>query len=1754
MTSQQPLISGAGGGGSSKSGVGASSSREDPNTLRTQSTAYVVDLLGEGEIAGLSDSVNPFKSVYLNQTPVQNPDGSFNFPGIVLDWRYGTLGQTYMPGATTDSPISLTVGQFWGGGGADGHTAQPWLGSIIETDADALRIIVSVPSLTTTDTAKGNLHGNSVDVRIEVRRTTGSDTAFHEYLHDQISGKCVSPYQRAYRVDLPKPGPWEIRVSRDTHEPTTLSSTNATFVAAVFKLLDEKFTYPYSAYIGLSLDAQAFNGQIPTRAYMVYGRKILIPTNYNPFTRIYSSDVWDGTFQYEWTDNPAWILYDLMTNARTGLGDLIPAAQVDKWSLYQIGRYCDGTNARPSNASNDYLATGKHGVPNGNYGFEPRFTFNGIINTRKSAYQVVQAVAAAMRGMTYWGAGVAFAVQDSPKDAVQLVAPANVVDGMFNYASSQLTDRHSVAIVDWTDPDNFYQPATEMVEHTEALLRYGYRETRVTAMGTTSRSQARRLGRWLLDTEFSETGTVTYQCGLDHMTVRPGQIVSIADPAVQGVRHGGRLKLLPDIMIGINNLISKPSFGSEVDFGGVGPWQQQPYGTTGAFAAARLWPQTPTQFAGAPWVLNLVNRDTYQDYDPAHGFAVTPGETIAAWAWLNATASSYAVGVGIRCDHGGGVYSWHSNNSSGGSDWQCVGGDITVPAGALRATPWLFVDMPRGITGVRGLASHIYVGRSYRAPGNGLLSRIRLDAPVSLEGGDTISIARANGLLMTYPVDYQAGPQEYLQLSGGASMVEIPTPGAMWVLEGGTTKTSEYRIMKIVEHKPAVFDVTATQYDKNKFARIEFDLIIPPNVITTLSTGPVNAPTALVVRENLYRANNSVRSMASISWTLAKDIHSNHDSRVIGYDVYILSPTGNWALWETTSTNSVEISDITAGAYGFRVYARTPNMRSPALEQLGVVIQGKSAPPADVTGFASEGLLNGTQLTWDAVTDLDLIGYEIRQGNSWDSGTVVIEAFKGTAVFMPLDGISTAIFWIKSKDDTGNYSVSAAAVTAQVALPADVPEMSAQAQEDSVTLIWRTVPGIEIEYEIRAGNTWDFGLFLGRTSGSSMTVLYPGTGLTIFWIKSRSKLGLYSLSAVFAEVFLVIPGFRNSVYAVDFRAAPFAGAKRNMLYDSSGSNTLSAQRNHWLQATSVGAGPNWGYANMSSLVLNAGTAPDGTTTATLTHEWSSSQTGVVGQFAAYQAGVAYTVRVCIKASGVGSARYLSILFDSPLMSSGFSWAMFDPSAGTVISFTSGIVASCTPMGNGWYECLATGTAQNSSVFNSQFRISSISTDPFANGTGDGVSGMYLWGGEMREAGQPVYGDYFEEIHLPASIRARNWLTIEFLMLDTNNLTWANSGFTWDSDTAANTAWIASGNDQTGAFANRILSVKQGTLPASLIDGWEFNGSLASIRSVGTTYYTPPVTQYLPHVARNGLRPNDGTTGYGAEFALAIPSTFTSRCTYRIQGGNPTSGWLDVLWMLGAAHSTSGTDHWNLMMDTSGNFVILDALAGVRYTTPRALLRSTDDYVTVVVSQTTTSMMVGLYSHHTGDFMLLTTPVASHFTPAYVGFGQGSVGMHHSIYTSLTSPIYVIGNLGVYSTVQTAASIEQFCQDGLAPLGYDPFQPFIPGDYSYQDAILGVMLGAPSGLGRPALGAYTLNIDVPDLQESGTFTASAGGWVTIVLHKAWIKPPFVTIYQPGGTTLAIGETQNVTTTSFDARLRSTSGANVAASAAYMCVGY
>ncbi|MBI0030608.1 host specificity protein J [Gilliamella sp. B14384G15] len=463
-------------------------------------------MLGEGQIKG---PVNGWQGVFLNDTPVQAPDGSFNFKGIYAEWVTGTQTQLPLEGFSytgNEKPVNLQV-----------KTTTPITRTITDPNVDRVRVTVGVSALKSID-SKGNTNRTDVSMSVQIGRGSAWKTVKNINLIDK---KTNSQYLTSVILDeLPKT-PFNIRVVRNTPDSKSQTLLNDTLWSSYTEIYDTKFSYPNTALIGLKFDSEQFSG-VPRRNYLIDGLIIDVPDNYNPETREYSG-FWSGNFKQAWTDNPAWILYNLITNERYGLGERLGKFGVDKFMLYTVAQYCDQL------------------VDDGFGGREPRFTCNCNITEQRPAHEVINDLCSVFRGMGIWTGTQYSVVIDRPSDMVAVYSNANVVDGQFAYTSAPRKQRHTAAYVRYIDPNNNWETATEYVADDDLIKRFELNVANIDAFGCTSRGQAHRVGKWLIQTEKLETQTVTFSVGREGIRHLPGDIIGIADNDYTGTTIGGRV-------------------------------------------------------------------------------------------------------------------------------------------------------------------------------------------------------------------------------------------------------------------------------------------------------------------------------------------------------------------------------------------------------------------------------------------------------------------------------------------------------------------------------------------------------------------------------------------------------------------------------------------------------------------------------------------------------------------------------------------------------------------------------------------------------------------------------------------------------------------------------------------------------------------------------------------------------------------------------------------------------------------------------------------------------------------------------------------------------------------------------------------------------------------------------------------------------------------------------------------------------------
>ncbi len=508
---QTKYIQGAGGG---KGGGNSSGGTEADDTLQSIQFANVLDLVSEGEIQGLD---NGNKSIFLDNTPVQNADGTNNFSGYTVITRNGTQAQTHIPGEFGSTQAERAVG-------IEVTNSTSVTRNVEGTEVDRLRVTLTIPALQKVED-DGDIVGHSVQIKIQIQYDGGG---FNDVVTDTISGKSSNRYQRDYMITLSSSTNVQVRMVRVSADETSQKRASTTIFQSFTEIVDEKFSYPNSALVALRFDSREFSN-IPSRKYLIRGIKVKIPSNATVDTtthlgRITYSGIWDGTFQAAtWTNDPAWCLYDLLISTRYGAG--IPESTLDKYDFFSVSQYCNAL------------------VDDGRGGQEPRFSLNMLINSRAEVYNVIQEMTAIFRGIAYYSAGSLVLNQDKPTDSSYALGPSNVIDGLFTYAGTSQKARHTVATVAYQNYDTQGDTEYEYVEDHDAVAKYGIINKDIKAVGCYSQGQAHRIGKWALLSEQNLTETVQFAVGIESgIILRPGQVVDVADPVRAGVRRSGRVR------------------------------------------------------------------------------------------------------------------------------------------------------------------------------------------------------------------------------------------------------------------------------------------------------------------------------------------------------------------------------------------------------------------------------------------------------------------------------------------------------------------------------------------------------------------------------------------------------------------------------------------------------------------------------------------------------------------------------------------------------------------------------------------------------------------------------------------------------------------------------------------------------------------------------------------------------------------------------------------------------------------------------------------------------------------------------------------------------------------------------------------------------------------------------------------------------------------------------------------------------------
>ncbi|AGO16032.1 phage tail protein/putative Fels-1 prophage host specificity protein [Glaesserella parasuis ZJ0906] len=487
-----------------KKGGGGHTPYEAPDNLKSAQRLSAIGLISLGPIRG-AVTADQYQSAFFDYTPIKNSKGEWNYQNTLIRYRLGYQDQQPLEDFdASEREVSV---------GAEVKLEHPISRTVIDPDIDLLRITLGVNALFSQNN-QGDTHGTLVQLEILINGQSRQTVV--------INGKSSSRFHRSYLIDNLPPRPFTVTVQRVTPDSKSQRLQNATFWSSYTEIISAKLSYPNMAIVGIKTDSR-YNPSFPNINFLLYGRLVKVPSNYDPDTRTYGSGLWRGDFKLAWTNNPAWVFYDLVTNKLAGLGQRLGDYGIDKFQLYQIAQYCDQQ------------------VPDGYGGQEPRMVANLWLTEQRDAYSVISDMASVFRAIVVWNGTQLTAIQDRNADPVCTFTQANVIDGKFNRQYVPLKSIFTAVEVEYADERNNYQKAIEYVADDAMIKRYGYNVKKIVAFACTSRGQARRYGKWVLETSRLEQCTISFSVGREGLQVLPGDIIEIADKSYANVNLGGRV-------------------------------------------------------------------------------------------------------------------------------------------------------------------------------------------------------------------------------------------------------------------------------------------------------------------------------------------------------------------------------------------------------------------------------------------------------------------------------------------------------------------------------------------------------------------------------------------------------------------------------------------------------------------------------------------------------------------------------------------------------------------------------------------------------------------------------------------------------------------------------------------------------------------------------------------------------------------------------------------------------------------------------------------------------------------------------------------------------------------------------------------------------------------------------------------------------------------------------------------------------------
>lgn len=1296
------------------------------DTLSSVTFAQILDLITRGPIYGPPTGVAA-QSVYLNDVPLQNADGTNNFDIDGFDFRFGDVDQTYIPGfASSQQETTVNV---------ELKAVTPWTVTVEDLTTDAIVITLGVQSLSETNSSSGDVNGYEVDYQIQLSIDGG---AYSPVVNTSFSGKASSTYQRSHKIPLSGAhSQYQLRVVRTTPDTTSVYIQDTTIVVSYTLVIDAKLRYPWSALAALSINAVQFSS-IPTRSYDLKGLIISVPSNYDPDTRTYTG-TWDGTFKQAWTDNPAWIFYDLVTNPIYGLGNLVSPGQIDRYALYSIAQYCDVM------------------VSDGAGGLEPRFTCNCYLSTRADAYKVIQDIASIFRGMAYWGAGMATATADMPSDPVYVYTAANVVDGKFQYAGSARKTRYTAAAVTWNDPSNGYKQVPEYVPDPDGIARYGLLEAQLTAFGCTSRGQAQRVGHWLLLTNRIETNTVTFSVGLDGTLCAPGQIIAVADANRVGYRMAGRLHAAVDTAnVVLDKAMEQAAVGDVLTV--VMPDGVAAKSTISAIDPTFTQIQVNPAFASVPnagsvWMIEsaavesqlfrvvaikekqgITFEVTATQYEPAkyaaidNGAVFTPRPTVGNRFTTQAPPTAVSVDQFIVTNQG-------ISNTNLSISWAPADNAVSYRV-QWQKDNGVWVDA--GTTGqcsidISGVYTGNYLARVSATNGMGITSVYAYSSQTSITGKTgappqpatlTASTTAAYEIDLAWTFPQGAGDTAYTEIrqsttpsfANGSQLRTYSYPTNKANLLGLAAGTSLYFWARLVDTTGNV----GAWFPSSSGAGVNGQSSSNAGQLLTYLTGQIGAQqltqdmltpiqSVPALSTSLSSATSSIASLSTSSATLSSSVAALNSS---------LS-TANSNITANTSSITAEVSTRAAAI------TAEASTRQAAISSLSTTVQNNSTSVASQVSTLTANL---------STTSAGL--------STEQSARVAGDSANASA-------ISTLTGTVNTNSTSASTAMSTEASTRASADAANASNIAALSTSFSSSLS-TTNANLVSEQSARA---------------------------------SADSANASSITALTATVNTKNSTFKQST-------VPTASQVNDTWIDTGSTNVLLGSQDPTNAA--------WTAWASCSYTANAGTAPDGTQTATKVTRTvaEGSNTYVInGDHGANwysNKTMCWSVYLML---GTYNGTFRLFVRDNP--GTNYGSADFNLTNGMVSGLQYGATAGIVPVGGGWYRCWITAAFASNSGAGMQCII-----DADDNGTGSSGDTYWLWGGQFENQAAP--GRYIPTTTAPVSTAGNN-----------NLLTWNGTAWALSQDAAIPAAQAAIGSEaSTRAGADSALASQISTLSTS----------------------------------------------------------------------------------------------------------------------------------------------------------------------------------------------------------------------------------------------------------------------------------------------------------------------------------------------------